>query len=122
MTARTCAACSHARRPLPADWTTLDFFDRAVVAQEAVFRTTCTVVPDAEKPCLQPAPATPSLADFTDWLNRAQAHALDGMNATTGETFTVHLDAFTQASTTINVLAQFNSAQPSTTQTSGEAA
>lgn len=67
----------------------------------------------------------PSLADFAAWLNRTQAHALDGMNATTGEAFTAHLDAFTQASTAINVLAQFNSAQrtsASTTQTSGEAA
>ncbi len=64
----------------------------------------------------------PSLADFAAWLNRTQAHALDGMNATTGEAFTAHLDAFTQTSTAINVLAQFNSAQPSTTQTSGEAA
>ena len=64
----------------------------------------------------------PSLADFAAWLNRTQAHALDGMNATTGEAFTAHLDAFTQTSTAINVLLQFNSAQPSTTQTSGEAA
>ena len=53
----TCSTCHHAARPLPTDWTVVDFFDRAVVAQEAVFRTECTVVPDAEKPCLKPAPA-----------------------------------------------------------------
>ena len=65
----------------------------------------------------------PTLADFAAWLNRTQALHLEGMNATTGEAFTAHLDAFTQASTAINVLLQFNSAQrTSTTQTSGEAA
>ncbi len=52
-----CTGCRHAARPLPSDWTKLDFFDRPVVAQEAVFRTTCTATPDADKPCLKPAPA-----------------------------------------------------------------
>lgn len=55
-----CAKCSHADRPLPSDWTAVDFFDKPVIAQEAVFRTTCTAAPDAVKPCLQPAPAAPS--------------------------------------------------------------
>ena len=65
----------------------------------------------------------PTLADFAAWLNSAQAHALDGMGATEGDAFTAHLDAFTQASTAINVLLQFNDAQrTSTTQTSGKAA
>ena len=53
----TCAKCSHATRPLPSDWTTVGFFDKPVIAQEAVFRTTCTAVVDAAKPCLKPAPA-----------------------------------------------------------------
>lgn len=53
----TCGTCHHAARPLPTDWTVVDFFDRAVVAQEAVFRTACTAVPDTKKPCLKPAPA-----------------------------------------------------------------
>ena len=38
----------------------MDFFDRSVAAQEGVFRTTCAVAPDAEKPCLKTAPATPT--------------------------------------------------------------
>ena len=62
-TATTCAKCSHATRPLPSDWTTVDFFDKPVVAQEAVFRTTCTAAPDADKPCLRPAPAAPSTSE-----------------------------------------------------------
>ena len=61
---------------------------------------------------------TPTLADFAAWLNSAQAHALNGMGATEGDAFTAHLDAFTQASTAINVLLQFNDAQPTSTSTS----
>ena len=62
--------------------------------------------------------AAPTLADFAAWLSIAQAHALNGMGATEGDAFTAHLDAFTQASTAINVLLQFNSAQPTNTSTS----
>lgn len=58
--ATTCAKCYRATSPLPTDWSALDFFDRPVAAQDAVFRTRCTVVVDAEKPCLKPAPAAPS--------------------------------------------------------------
>ena len=53
--ANTCTKCSHATRPLPSDWTTVDFFDKPVIAQEAVFRTSCAAVADAAKPCLRPA-------------------------------------------------------------------
>ena len=53
----TCNTCHHAARPLPTDWMAVDFSDRPILAQEAVFRTECTAVPDAEKPCLKPAPA-----------------------------------------------------------------
>ena len=53
----TCAKCYRATSPLPTDWSALDFFDRPVAAQDAVFRTRCTVVVDAEKPCLRPEPA-----------------------------------------------------------------
>ena len=60
----TCSNCHHAARPLPTDWTAVEFFDRPVIAQEAVFRTTCTAVPDAEKPCLKPA----ALADRQQML------------------------------------------------------
>lgn len=61
-TPNTCAHCTHASHPIPTDWTTVDFFDRRVVAQEAVFRISCTVVPDAEKPCLKPATAATAQA------------------------------------------------------------
>ena len=91
--ATTCNTCHHAARPLPTDWTVVEFFDRAVVAQEAVFRTACTAVPDAEKPCLKPAPAANTItlterqkiglqANYqTEALLRALAHSV-----TTGDT------------------------------------
>ena len=63
--ATTCAKCYRATSPLPTDWSALDFFDRPVAAQDAVFRTSCTAAIGAEKPCLRPAPApaaaTPSM-------------------------------------------------------------
>lgn len=40
--------------PLPV---AADYFDQRVIADYAQRRTACTAVPDAVKPCLQPAPA-----------------------------------------------------------------
>ena len=51
-----CAKCNHATRPLPTDWSALDFFDHMVVEQHAALRASCDAVPDAEKPCLRLAP------------------------------------------------------------------
>ncbi len=64
----------------------------------------------------------PTLADFTDWLNRTQALHLEGMHTTTGDAFTAHLDVFSQVSTAINVVLRFNYAQIDAAQTSGDAA
>ena len=55
--ATTCAKCPRATSPLPTDWSALDFFDKPVAAQDAVFRVGCGVELDANKPCLRPAPA-----------------------------------------------------------------
>lgn len=76
-TVTTCAKCYHSTSPLPADWTTVDFFDKPVIAQEAVFRTTCTAVPDAKKPCLKPATAT--TAQVTTEKLQHTIRGMDGM-------------------------------------------
>ena len=73
--ATTCAKCPRATSPLPTDWSALDFFDRTVAAQDAVFRTRCTVVVDAEKPCLKPAPAAPTS------LTKLTPHQKTGLEA-----------------------------------------
>lgn len=101
MTARNCATCHHACSPLPADWTALAFFDRPVAAQEAVFRTTCTAVPDADKPCLKPAAAAGELAHMdknrlhlvleTAWEIDALARALPGLVPNIDEAEGAHL-------------------------------
>ena len=57
-----CAKCNHATRPLPTDWSALDFFDHMVVEQDAALRASCDAVPDTVKPCLRPAPAASSSA------------------------------------------------------------
>ena len=50
------------------------------------------------------AAVTPTLADFAAWLTTSQQHALDAMNATTGETFGRHCDDFAALTTAINVM------------------
>lgn len=82
-----CTKCSRATRPLPSDWTKLDFFDRTVVEQDAALRASCDAVPDTEKPCLRPAPvpaaptAAPTLADFESWVKAEEQRLLDAMDA-----------------------------------------
>lgn len=75
-TTTSCATCAHFHRPLPTDWAKVDFFDRTVIAQEAVFRTTCTVVPDADKPCLKSAPVAVSATDDHKTIPHADAFGM----------------------------------------------
>lgn len=51
--ATTCTKCRD-NFPLPE---ALDYFDRIVIEDYTQRRTACTAVPNAAKPCLQPAPA-----------------------------------------------------------------
>ena len=51
--ATTCTKCRD-NFPLPV---AADYFDERVIADYTQRRTACTAVPDAEKPCLKPAPA-----------------------------------------------------------------
>ena len=59
-----CAKCHRADRPLPSDWSALDFFDHMVVEQDAALRASCDAVPDAAKLCLRPAPAAEPTDDM----------------------------------------------------------
>ena len=140
-TANPCAKCSHATRPLPTDWSALDFFDRMVVEQHAALRASCDAAPDAEKPCLSaaidravepalsgrstgaqlPAPAAattaPTLADFANWLHDTQLGELKSMNETLGGTaYSAHLNGFIDACAASRALRQFNS-EPRTSTT-----
>ena len=72
-----CAKCSRADRPLPSDWSALDFFDRMVVEQDAALRASCDAVPDAAKLCLRPASATASTSQTTMPCTPAQHASTD---------------------------------------------
>lgn len=54
MTTANCTKCRD-NFPLPV---AMDYFDAIVIADYTQRRTACTIVADAKKPCLQPAPAS----------------------------------------------------------------
>lgn len=112
------ANCANCRDnfPLPA---AMDYFDRIVIADYTLRRTACTAVPNAEKPCLQPAAhtAAPTLADFANWLHNTQLGELKSMNETLGgDAYSAHLNRFIEASAASRALRQFNS-EPRTSAT-----
>lgn len=75
-TTNPCTKCRD-NSPLPE---ALDFFDRIVIADYTQRRTACTAVPDAVKPCLQPAPAaepTDDMGGLVRMDSRRQTVALD---------------------------------------------
>lgn len=58
----------------------------------------------------RPACDGPALSDFTAWLQATQRSALAGMRVTEGEAFSEHLEAFTDATTAVGMVLQFQAA------------
>lgn len=128
-----CTKCSRATRPLPGDWTKLDFFDRTVVEQDAALRASCDAVPDTEKPCLRPAPtpapvpvpavptAAPTLADFDAWVKAEEQRLLDAMDtavaADDASTYEALHAQFLDLGSTFEVLWKFKTAARTNTNT-----